>query len=90
MVDSSRNAAFAQVAVDLKAAAVTGTSGGTGVGNAMLSATTAGLYLSLNGAAPVALGANVPGGSSTQVQFNNSFLGLKNKNLIPNLPKCEH
>ena len=72
VVDSSRNAAFAQVAVDLKAAAVTGTSGGTGVGNAMLSATTAGLYLSLNGAAPVALGANVPGGSSTQVQFNNA------------------
>ena len=72
VVDSSRNAAFAQVAVDLKAAAVTGTSGGTGVGNAMLSATTAGLYLSLNGAAPVALGANVPGGSTTQVQFNNA------------------
>lgn len=65
VIDSSRNAAFAQMAVDLKAAAVTGTSGGTGVGNAMLSATTAGLFLSLNGAAPVSIGAG--GGTVTSV-----------------------
>tara|TARA_R110000868_G_scaffold21196_1_gene88315 strand:+ start:1528 stop:3066 length:1539 start_codon:yes stop_codon:yes gene_type:complete len=68
-ITNAGNASFAQVAIDLKAAAVTGTGGGTGVGNAMLSATTAGLFLSLNGAAPVALG---PGGSNTQVQYNNS------------------
>ena len=56
-ITGAGNAAFQQVALALKAVAVTGTSGGTGVGNAMLSATTAGLFLSLNGAAPVALGA---------------------------------
>jgi len=65
VIDSSRNAAFAQMAVDLKVTAVTGTSGGTGVGNAMLSATTAGLFLSLNGAAPVSIGAG--GGTVTSV-----------------------
>ena len=64
-ITNAGNAAFAQVAVDLKTAAVTGTSGGVGAGNAMLSATTAGLYLSLNGAAPVALGAG--GGTVTSV-----------------------
>lgn len=64
-ITNAGNAAFAQLAVDLKVTAVTGTSGGTGVGNAMLSATTAGLFLSLNGAAPVALGAG--GGTVTSV-----------------------
>lgn len=64
-ITNAGNAAFAQLAVDLKAAAVTGTSGGTGVGNAMLSATTAGLFLSLNGAAPVSIGAG--GGTVTSV-----------------------
>jgi hypothetical protein len=77
-ITGAGNAAFQQVALALKAAAVTGTSGGTGVGNAMLSATTAGLFLSLNGAAPVGLAAVA--GSNTQVQYNNAgaFAGSAN------------
>ena len=59
--------------IALTTAASTGTGGGVGAGNALLSATTAGLYVSVNGAAPVALLTAATGsvaGSAGAVQFN--------------------
>src|SRR5262249_52502065 len=70
-ITGAGNAAFQQEAVAIKAAAVTGTGGGTGVGNALLSATTSGLYLSLNGGAPVLL--TTGGTPPTPVQFGATF-----------------
>ena len=73
-ITNAGNAAFTQVALDLKVTPVTGTSGGVGVGNAIISSTTAGLFLSLNGAAPVAIaaGTTLPAGLTTQVQYNDA------------------
>lgn len=64
---------FQTVAVALLGGAITGVGGGAGVGNALLSATTTGLYLSLNGGAPALLsGSGVAAGSNTWVQYNNA------------------
>ncbi|HEV8500425.1 MAG TPA: tail fiber domain-containing protein [Casimicrobiaceae bacterium] len=80
---------FQTTALGLKNAAVTGLGGGTGVGNALLSATTAGLYLSLNGAPPVALtggggGSGTPGGPATSIQYNNAGAFAGSANLVFN------
>jgi hypothetical protein len=51
--------------ISLQSSALTGTGGGAGVGNALLSATTSGLYLSLDGAAPALIGSGVSSVSGT-------------------------
>lgn len=76
-ITGAGNAGFQSTALGLQASPLTGLSGGTGVGNAMLSATTGGLYISLNGAAPVLLtggggGTGTPGGPSSSIQYNNA------------------
>src|SRR5215472_11813946 len=64
--------------IGLRGSPVTGAGGGVGPGNAVLSATTAGLYVSVNGAAPVLLngggggGSGTPGGPVNAIQYNSS------------------
>jgi hypothetical protein len=74
-------AGFQTMGLGLQTAPATGLSGGTLMGDARLSATTAGLYLSLNGAPPVPIGTGgAPGAPATSIQFNNngSFGGSNN------------
>ena len=73
----AQNAATGTLAIGLRASPVTGTAGGVGTGNAMLSATTGGLYVSVNGGAPALLG---PGGATSTIQYNSSgtFAGSSN------------
>jgi hypothetical protein len=84
-ITGAGNAGFQSTALGLQSAPLTGLGGGTGAGNAMLSATTAGLYISLNGAAPVLLtggggGTGTPGGPASAIQYNNAgtFAGSAN------------
>lgn len=65
----AQGAAAGTLAIGLTATPATGTAGGVGTGNARLSATPTGLYVSVNGGAPTLLG---PGSPTTSIQFNNS------------------
>ena len=72
----ARELATGTLAIGLTTTPATGAGGGLGSGNALLSATTGGLYVSVNGAAPVLLngggggGGGSVGGPINSVQYN--------------------
>jgi hypothetical protein len=73
VITGSGNAGFQSTALYLQSSPFTGAGGGVGSGSALLSATTAGLYLSVNGAPPALLATGgAPGAPPNSIQFNNS------------------
>jgi hypothetical protein len=80
-----RQAKAGTFGIGITGAPATGTGGGVSVGNALLSATTAGLYVSVNGGAPALLVTAASAGPATPtsaVQFNNAGAFGGSANLV--------
>lgn len=86
LIFGNGSSAFQWDATALLVSPVMSASGGTGIGTAVLSATTAGMFLSVNGSSPSLLGGGggTPGAPVTSVQYNKASAFAGNTNFVFN------